>query len=103
MKLTVKLEPDLEKALTARSAALGQSKSHLVREALRAYLSQPPSAYEAGRALFARYAGPADLASNRKNYLGGLKIDSDFPTDAEMSAIRKVQVPKLRRITTSLF
>ena len=69
MALTVKLEPDLEKALSARSAALGQPKSHLMREALRAYLTEPASAYEIGRDLFARHAGPADLASNRKKYL----------------------------------
>ena len=69
MTLTIKLEPDLEKALGARSAALGQPKSHLVREALRAYLTASTSAYEIGRDLFARHAGPADLASNRKKYL----------------------------------
>lgn len=69
MTLTIKLEPDLEKALGARSAALGRPKSYLVREALRAYLTESTSAYEIGRDLFARHAGPADLASNRKKYL----------------------------------
>ena len=69
MTLTIKLEPALEKALGARSAALGQPKSHLVREALRAYLTASTSAYEIGRDLFARHAGPADLAANRKKYL----------------------------------
>ena len=69
MTLTIKLDPDLEKALAARSAALGQPKSRLVREALRAYLTESASAYEIGRDLFARHAGPADLASNHKKYL----------------------------------
>ena len=69
MTFTIKLEPDLEKALAARSAALGQPKSRLVREALRAYLTESASAYEIGRDLFARHAGSADLASNRKKYL----------------------------------
>ena len=69
MTFTIKLEPSLEKALAARSAALGYPKSRLVREALRAYLTDSASAYEIGRDLFARHAGPTDLASNRKKYL----------------------------------
>ena len=69
MTLTIKLEPDLEKALGARSAALKQPKSALVRDALRAYLNQSASPFELGRDLFARHAGPADLASQRKQYL----------------------------------
>lgn len=69
MTLTIKLEPDLEKALGARSAALKQPKSVLVRDALRAYLNQSASPYELGRDLFARHDGPRDLAANRKKYL----------------------------------
>ena len=69
MTLTIKLAPDLEKALGARSAALKQPKSVLVRNALRAYLRQSASPFELGRDLFARDAGPADLAANRKKYL----------------------------------
>ena len=69
MTLIIKLEPDLKKALAARSAALGQPKSRLIREALRAYLTESPSSYEIGRDLFARHAGPADLACNRKKHL----------------------------------
>ena len=30
-------------------------------------------------------------------------IDSGFPDEVEMSAIRKLRVPKLKKITTSLF
>ena len=69
MTLTIKLEPDLEKALSARSAALKQPKSLLVREALRAYLNESASPFELGRDLFARHAGPADLATHRKKHL----------------------------------
>lgn len=69
MTLTIKLEPDLEKALGARSAALKQPKSVLVRDALRAYLNQSASPFELGRDLFARHDGPRDLAANRKKYL----------------------------------
>lgn len=69
MTLTIKLAPELEKALGARSAALGRPKSVLVRDALRAYLADSASPYELGRDLFARHAGPADLAANRKQHL----------------------------------
>ncbi len=69
MTLTIKLEPDLEKALGARSAALKQPKSVLVRDALRAYLNQSASPYELGRDLFAQHDGPRDLATKRKKHL----------------------------------
>ena len=69
MTLTVKLEAELEKALAARSAALKQPKSVLVRAAIRAFLHDSVSSYELGRDLFARHAGPSDLAENRKKYL----------------------------------
>lgn len=69
MTFTIKLDPDLEKALSARSAALKQPKSVLVRNALRAYLNQSASAYELGRDLFARHKGPRVLAQSRKKYL----------------------------------
>lgn len=36
--LTLRIPPDLEKALERQSASLGVSKSDLVREALRRYL-----------------------------------------------------------------
>lgn len=68
MTLTIKLDADLEKALGARSVALGRPKSYLVREALRFYLKDSASAFELGRDLFAKHAGPADLAANRKKY-----------------------------------
>lgn len=72
MTLTIKLDPDLEKALGARSAALKQPKSVLVRDALRAYLNQSASPFELGRDLFARHSGPTDLAANRKSHLAAV-------------------------------
>ncbi len=72
MTLTIKLDPDLEKALGARSAALKQPKSVLVREALRGYLNQSASPFELGRDLFARHSGPSDLAVNRKKHLAAV-------------------------------
>ena len=73
MTMTVKLDPRLERALRSRSAALGVSLSAVMREALRAYLSQTeparPTAYELGAAVFGKYAGPADLAKRRKELL----------------------------------
>lgn len=72
MTLTVKLDPDLEKALGARSASLKQPKSVLVRDALRAYLNQSASPFELGRDLFSRHAGPPDLAAKRKAHLAAV-------------------------------
>ena len=72
MTLTIKLDPDLEKALGARSAALKQPKSVLVRDALRAYLNQSASPFELGRDLFARHSGSPDLAVNRKMHLAAV-------------------------------
>lgn len=75
--MTVKLTADLESALRARSAALGISASELMREALRVHLLTPPatrpSAYELGADLFGRFAGPDNLARDRKaEWLGVL-------------------------------
>lgn len=67
MTLTVKLEPDLEQALDARSAALKQPKSLLVREALRLYLRESASPFDLGRDLFARHAGPLLALFNQRD------------------------------------
>ena len=72
MTLTIKLEPAIEKALGARSAALKQPNSVLMRVALRAYLNQSASPYELGGDLFARHDGPRELASSRKKHLAGV-------------------------------
>ncbi len=70
MTMSFKLDPTLEQRLRQRSAALGRPASAIIREALQAWLDgapeAPASAYALGRDLFGRHAGPADLASRRK-------------------------------------
>jgi Ribbon-helix-helix protein, copG family len=68
MTLTVKLEPDLEKALLRRSLERGVSKSVVVKRALTEYLAkETTSAYEAGKDLFGRHgSGEGDLSVRRR-------------------------------------
>ncbi len=68
MTLTVKLDPDLERALAQRSAERGVPKSVVVKEALVAHLAQEPAAaYVAGKDLFGRHgSGAGDLSSRRR-------------------------------------
>lgn len=68
MKLSVELEPELERALARCSAADGMPKSVIVKRALSAYLAREPvSAYEAGKDLFGRYgSGEGDLSGSRR-------------------------------------
>ena len=73
MTATVKLPPDLEQALRQRCAAEGRSLSDVMRDALVAYLASTPasaaSAFALGADLFGRHAGPADLATARRQHL----------------------------------
>lgn len=72
MTTTVKLPDPLEKSLRQRCAQEGRSISEVMRDALTAYLAQPPvsaSAWVLGEGLFGRYSGPEDLAETRKNQL----------------------------------
>jgi hypothetical protein len=68
MTLTVKLDPELERALARCSAAGGVPKSVVVKRALSEYLAkEPASAYEAGKNLFGRYgSGEGDLSVRRR-------------------------------------
>jgi hypothetical protein len=68
MTLTVKLEPEMERALARCSAADGVPKSVVVKRALSAYLArEPASAYEVGKDLFGRYgSGEGDLSVRRR-------------------------------------
>ncbi len=68
MTLTVKLDPDLEKALLRRSVAVGVPKSVVVKRALTEYLAKDPvSAYEVGKDLFGRQgSGEGDLSMRRR-------------------------------------
>ena len=74
MTMTVKLDSPLEQRLRLRCAAQGVSASQVIREALVQWLDrQPdtePSAHALGADLFGRHAGPADLATGRKQALG---------------------------------
>ena len=68
MTLTVKLDPDLEKALLRRSVEVGVPKSVVVKRALKEYLAKDPvSAYEVGKDLFGRHGGgEGDLSMRRR-------------------------------------
>ena len=73
MTMTIKLAPEMERALRLRSTQLGKPASTLMREALTAYLNAPvplePSAYALGEDLFGKHHGAPDLASHRKSEL----------------------------------
>lgn len=68
MTLTVKLDPELERALARRSAERGVPKSVVVKEALVAHLAQEPAAaYAAGKDLFGRHgSGDSNLSVKRR-------------------------------------
>ena len=74
MTITVKLPSELEQALRQQCAAEGRSLSEVLRDALTAYLADAPaapaSAWSLGADLFGRHAGPADLATARRQHLG---------------------------------
>lgn len=68
MTLTVKLDPELERALARRSAERGVPKSRVVKDALTEYLAkEPASPYEAGKDLFGRHgSGDGKLSTQRR-------------------------------------
>ena len=70
MTMTVKLDPEMEREIRQRSAALDLPASAVIREALAAWLEANPdlerSAFELGEDLFGRYEGSGDLASGRE-------------------------------------
>lgn len=76
MTVTIKLDAALEEHLRRTAQASGRSTSDVVRAALQAYLSQADEAavvrspYEMGLDLFERHAGPADLATRRRQAYG---------------------------------
>jgi predicted transcriptional regulator len=73
MTTTVKLPPELEQSLRQHCAVEGRSISEVMRDALVAYLASvpaaPASAWLLGADLFGRHAGPADLATARRQHL----------------------------------
>jgi hypothetical protein len=74
MTLTVKLNPELERALARRSSERGVPKSVVVKQALVEYLAkEPASAYELGKDLFGRHGrGKRDLSVRRREYFADL-------------------------------
>lgn len=74
MTLTVKLAPELERALARRSAERGVPKSVVVKTALTEYLAkEPASAYEAGKDLFGRHgSAEGDLPVRRRERYAGI-------------------------------
>jgi hypothetical protein len=70
MTLTVKLGPELERALARRSAERGVPKSAVVKQALiEHFAKEPVSAYELGKDLFGRHGGgKGDLSVRRREY-----------------------------------
>lgn len=69
--MTIKLDPEQERAIRQRSAALGVPASVVIREALSAWLESSEalerSAFELGEDLFGRHEGPGDLSENRRS------------------------------------
>jgi predicted DNA-binding protein len=74
MTLTVKLDPEMEKALALRSDERGVPKSVVVKQALAEYLAKEPmSAFEAGKDLFGRHgSGEGDLSARRGEHYAAL-------------------------------
>ena len=71
MTMTIKLDPEQERAIRQRSVALGLPASAVIREALAAWLEANAdlerSAFELGKDLFGRHEGPGDLSEDRRS------------------------------------
>ena len=72
--VSLKLPDDIDAKLEARAAALGQSKSHITREALTQFLEHQATAdvscLDLVRDLVGVAHGPGDLASNKRHLRG---------------------------------
>lgn len=70
MTMTIRLDPEQERAIRQRSAALGVPASTVIREAIAAWLERNAdlerSAFELGEDLFGRHDGPDTLSEDRK-------------------------------------
>ena len=67
--ITLRLDPNLEKAVNNTAKNLGLTKSELIRKSINDYLDKlkHPTSWEAGKDLFGKYSsGPGDLSSKRK-------------------------------------
>mgnify|MGYP000865266609 CR=1 FL=1 len=85
MTITVKFPAALEADLRRHAEALGTPTSLVVREAVAQYLvraqaeAAPPSAAALGDDLFGRHSGPADLATQRKQWVADAWADKHAP------------------------
>lgn len=81
MTMTIKLDPEMERALRQQSAALGVPASAVIREALSEWLESRGgtgrSAFELGEDLFGKHVGPEDLASDRKRHFADVVDERD--------------------------
>lgn len=69
MPISIRLEKELEHALRARVANDDIAVSEFIRAAIREKLVREENAanpYELGKDVFGKYAGQADLSTNRK-------------------------------------
>ena len=67
--ITLRLDPDLEHAITNTATNLGLTKSDLIRKSILEYLRKlgKQNAWEAGQDLFGKYSsGYHNLSSDRK-------------------------------------
>ena len=71
MAMTIRLDPEQERAVRQRSAALGVPASTVIREAIAAWLERNAelerSAFELGEDLFGRHEGPETLSGERRS------------------------------------
>ena len=61
-QVTLRIPPDLAKALAARARATGVKRSQVVREALRAFLGSPMAPTAAVHERIGRYVGAVSLS-----------------------------------------
>jgi len=71
--ITVRLRPELEKALEVTAKRFGITKSELIRRSIKDYLKKldkEPSAWELGKDLFGKYSsGKGNLSVDKKKIL----------------------------------
>ena len=70
--ITLRLDPDLEEAVSTTAKNLGLTKSDLIRQSLVEYLKKvdSPNAWDVGHDLFGKYkSGKGSLSAARKEIL----------------------------------
>lgn len=70
--ITLRLDQNLEEAVSSTARHLGITKSDLIRQSILEYLNKidKPDAWETGRDLFGKYSsGKGNLSADRKSIL----------------------------------